>query len=158
MVGRRNWIGIFIFLGLTLVLVYSVRGFVFNLFGNFLFSGNVIVDPDLLQNLLIPSAISSIVFSIIGLITMVFLIFQLKKGDAKRIFPFRGYLAAVSLVFIIFLINYFITLFPYGNLVLQIVSFILQIMIYGILLPYILVAQITYIVLLLKEDIRGVLS
>jgi hypothetical protein len=148
----------FIFIFLSLALVLHIFSFVSGNIQKISLTGKAIDSSDFLQNLLIPSALTSIFFSMIALITMIFLIFEIRENGVAKVFPFRGYLASISIVFIIFLINYFITLFPYGNLVLNLVSFVLQIMIYGVLLPYILVAQISYIVLLLRGNIRGILK
>jgi len=155
---KRNWVLITVLVALTLLFLYPLKNFIFSVIEVGIITGNVVDNQDILQNLLVPSAITSIIFSIIGLITMSFLIIQIRSKSVHKVFPFKGYLTAISIVFVVFLINYFITFFPYGNFVLQAISFILQIIIYGILIPYILTAQISYIVLLLKGDIKGILN
>ena len=134
------------------------------LIGNYFFAdkvkvgGMVIGEQNLMSNLLIPSTITSIVLSVIGIVTIAYLVMLIRKKGIGRSFPFKGYVASISIVFVIYVINYFITLFPYGNFSLVFITIILQIMTYGILLPYILVAQICYILLLLRGDVRDILK
>lgn len=154
---RERYASIAVLFLATVLSVYFLGRFLLSVYKVQSLTGFAINSRDLLSNLLVPTAVTSIVFSIIGLLTMAFLIFQIRARGIGRIFPFKGYIFAISIIFVIFFINYFITLFSYGNLVFNIVSFILQVMIYGVLLPYILVAQVSYIILLLKGDIKGVL-
>jgi len=121
-------------------------------------TGNALQDPNLLSNLLIPSAVTSLLLSIIGLITIILLVIKIRSIGVAKTFPFKNYVISISIIFVIYIINYLITLFPYGNIAVVIINLVLQIMIYGILLPYILVAQIGYICLILRGDIRDILK
>jgi len=146
-------------LATVLVFLFFIRFFSIGLPSvNKSITGGIVVSDNFFSNLLIPSGVSSIIFSVVALLIMMVLILNVKKKGVEKTFPFRNYVAAISMVFVIYLMNYFITLFPYGNLTLVILSLLLQIMIYGLLLPYILVAQISYIVILFRGHIEGILK
>jgi hypothetical protein len=122
-------------------------------------TGLAVNERNILSDLMIPSAITSIFLSMVGLIVILSLIIEAKIKGQEKTFPFSSYIAAVSIIFVIYGINYFITLFPYGSASLAVLVFIFQIMTYGILLPYILVAQIDYIILLLEgKKIKGMIK
>lgn len=116
----------------------------------------LVIGDDLFSDLMIPATVASIVFSLFALATILYLIYRIRHKGVSDPFPFKAYIAAVVMVFVMYSISYFITLLPYGNLSVIVVTFILQIMVYGILLPYILVAHIFYIVLLLKGEAKNI--
>mgnify|MGYP001578597165 CR=1 FL=1 len=156
---KRNQLLVFFALSIAIVLFLFAHFISTNFYAFKLkISGFAIFDENLLANLFIPSAITSIIFSIVGIFVILLLIVKIKSKGPEKAFPFFNYVAAVGIIFVIFLINYFITLFPYGNMIVNVISFILQIMVYGVLLPYILVAQIDYIFLLFKGNIRMTLK
>ena len=110
-------------------------------------------DKNLLSNLLIPTALTSIIFSALGAFTFIYLIYQARLKGIKKIFKFNNYLVFVVILFSIFIINYLITFMPYGTLIFTLISFVLQIIIYGILIPYILLSIIIYLVLLFRNKL-----
>jgi hypothetical protein len=134
--------------------IYLARDF-FSLFSKISLTGFTI-NYNFFSNLLIPTAVTSIIFSALGIITTIFLITDIKKRGFGNTFPVRGYLISLIMLVTIFGVNYYITLFPYGNIVLNVVSFILQLMIYGVILPYLFIAQLSYIILLLRGEIKRV--
>lgn len=131
--------------------------FDFNFQPKFSFTGFAINDPNLLTNLLIPSALTSIMLSIVGITTVFLLILRIRSIGLAKSFPFRSYLIAISIVFVIYAINYFVTFFPYGNIIVVLLTAFLQVVIYGILLPFILLAQIGYIILIFQGDTQSIL-
>jgi len=148
------------FVAATLVTLFLIGNFALNSTSILEYksiSGLAIGNPELLSGLLIPSTLTSIVLSIIGLLTILYLVARIKSNGLGKSFPFKGYIASISIVVVIYVINYFVTLFPYGSLSFFLITTLLQIMIYGILLPYILIAQICYIILLLKGDVKDIL-
>jgi len=136
------------------VCIYLSRDF-FSLISKIELTGFA-VNYNFFSNLLVPTAVTSIVFSALALLTTIFLITDIRKKGFGNTFPIRGYLVSLGILLTIFIINYYITLFPYGNIVLNVISFILQLMIYGVILPYIFIAQLSYIILLMKGEIKRV--
>jgi len=116
----------------------------------------LVIGEDLFTNIMIPATLASIVFSLFALATVLYLIYRIRHRGVNGSFPFKAYLAAVVMIFVMYAISYFVTLLPYGNLSVIVLTFILQIMVYGILLPYILVAHIFYIVLLLRGNSKDI--
>jgi hypothetical protein len=109
-------------------------------------------EPNLFSNLIISAMPLSIALQVLGAATIAFLIVKAKRTGIKRTFPVRNYFLAISMVFTIYLINYYITLLPYGYFAVQLISFVLKISIYAILLPYIFTAQICYLFLMLRGE------
>jgi hypothetical protein len=109
-------------------------------------------EPNLFANLMIPSSLLAIVYPVSGAAAVVFLVAKARRAGIQRTFPVRNYLLAIGMVFTIYLINFFITLFPYGYFAVRLISVVLRTLIYAALLPYIFTAQLCYLFLMFKGD------
>lgn len=114
------------------------------------------INYNFFSNLLVPSIITSISFSIISVFMIVLIISKIRKEGIEKIFRFKGFLLSLIILITIFLINYYITLFPYGTFFLSIISFFLQVLIYGIILPYVIFAQLVYVYLIVSGKINEI--
>ena len=148
--------GIAIFL--SIVLIYGLLRFGVPYVGG-LGGGELSqIEQNVLSGLFIPSIWISIVLTLIGVSTVYLLILKIKKEGLKKTFLLKNYILVVVMTLVLYFITRAITLFPYGNLIVGIITFLSQILIYGILIPYIFTSQITYLILLFKNDIKEILK
>jgi hypothetical protein len=154
-VKNKNLILIYI-AGIILVLTLLGLFIVDTFTRHYIADKALVVGSRIVSDFFIPTSVSSIVFSLVALTTIIFLAYTLKTKGTTHSFHYTSYITSIVVTIIIFLANYFVTFFPYGNMFFIIISFALQIIVYGILLPYLMMASLCYIYLIFKGDVKDI--
>lgn len=113
-------------------------------------AGLAIQNPVESLNLLVPSALTSIILTLVAVSTIFFFSIKIVQKKTEKFFQIKKELVSIIIILLFWVMNKVLTFYPYGSLTTFALLILIQLIIYGILIPYILICVIHFTIQILK--------